>query len=202
VKQEGRTTIEMVAEFHETFGHPIADKVGEETLSVRQLRIKLLFEELKELAEASDCKLTFAKLRVEGFNDPRKVMETAQLEDGNNVDHVEELDALCDIQVVLDGKKLTSGHHKHFDEAFKEVHRSNMSKGLVWEPESDDDVVALAQIDVEHGKKLIESGKAKSVKHVHREVNGIQIVSYIREDGKLLKGPDFSEPDLKPYVKV
>src|SRR6478609_1553583 len=96
--------VASVKEFHQVFEHPI-NKLGQEQLKIRQLRIKLLFEELKELAEASDCKETFRDLCEATVSDENWLNAT----DGDNVDHLEELDALCDIQYVLAGKVLTGG---------------------------------------------------------------------------------------------
>lgn len=63
------------------------------------LRLQLLQEELGELAEA--------------------------IRDG---DLLAALDALCDIQYVLDSATLALGMQDIFKEAFDEVHRANMSK--------------------------------------------------------------------------
>ena len=95
------------------------------------LRINLLAEELDELREAL----------VAG-------------------DIVEVLDALTDLQYVLDGAYLSFGLHDVKDAAFAEVQRSNMSK-------------------------LGEDGKP-----IRRE-----------SDGKILKGPNFFEPDLSQFIK-
>ncbi|MCB1782919.1 MAG: nucleoside triphosphate pyrophosphohydrolase family protein [Alphaproteobacteria bacterium] len=94
-----KTSLEMVQEFHETYGLPVED---EQTLSdekTRQLRINLLAEELDELKEA--------------------------LAQG---DLLETLDALIDLQYVLDGAFLSFGLQHVKQAAFDEVHRSNMSK--------------------------------------------------------------------------
>lgn len=94
-----RTTLEMVQEFHETYGLPVE---GGQTLSdekTRTLRINLLAEELDELKEA---------------------LATGDLQ--------ETLDALIDLQYVLDGAFLSFGLHTVKQAAFDEVHRSNMSK--------------------------------------------------------------------------
>ena len=94
-----KTTLEMVQEFHKTYGLPVE---GEQTLSdekTRQLRINLLAEELDELKEAL------------ADNDP-----------------LETLDALIDLQYVLDGAFLSFGMQDVKGAAFEEVHRSNMSK--------------------------------------------------------------------------
>lgn len=127
-----RSTLEMVQEFHETYGLPVE---AAQTLSdekTKTLRINLLAEELEELQEALQ-----------------------------NDDAVEVLDALIDLQYVLDGAFLSFGMQGVKGPAFEEVHRSNMSK-------------------------LGADGKP-----IRRE-----------SDGKVLKGPDFFEPDLAQFVDV
>lgn len=142
-------SIDLVEQFHEAFDAPVYDRptlptykdaykpyermfkilgeiLKEDTNDSRSLlRIKLIFEELKELFEAVD-----------------------------KGDFVEILDALTDIQYVLDGTYLEFGLGSYKDAAFREVHRSNMSK-------------------------LGEDGKPVR-----------------RADGKILKGPNFTKPDL------
>lgn len=190
----GRSSLKQVAEFHETFSHPIAKNVGEESLLTRQLRIELLFEELQELAEATDCRRTFTELCKEIIDkngtweeDDFSSFYVADVNDGDNVDHVAELDALCDLQVVLDGKFLTSGHWKVKDKAFAEVHRSNMSKSKK---------VSQERLE-KHIDHLVNTGKAQTVTAKSNQQHTI----FYREDGKILKGPNFSEPNLKQFVK-
>jgi predicted HAD superfamily Cof-like phosphohydrolase len=73
-------------------------------------------------------------------------------------DVVKVLDALLDIQYVLDGALLAWGLYKLKHRGFAEVHRSNMSKAG------------------EDGKPIY------------------------REDGKILKGPNYTPPDLKSLI--
>ena len=94
-----KTTLEMVREFHEVYSCVIKNAPDVSDLAVNQLRINLLREELDELEEAM-----------------------------KNNDPVEALDALVDLQYVLDGAFLALGMHALKDPAFNEVHRSNMSK--------------------------------------------------------------------------
>lgn len=126
-----RTTLEQVKEFHETYGLPVKASPDISDAKTNALRINLLAEELDELREA--------------------------LEAG---DVVEVLDALTDLQYVLDGAYLSFGLHDVKDAAFNEVQRSNMSK-------------------------LGADGKP-----IRRE-----------SDGKVMKGPNFFEPDLAQFVK-
>ncbi len=94
-----RTTLEQVQEFHETYGLPVHDDINLSCEQTKQLRINLLQEELNELKEALD-----------------------------NDDPQETLDALIDLQYVLDGAFLSFGMQALKEIAFDEVHRSNMSK--------------------------------------------------------------------------
>ena len=126
-----RTTLEQVREFHETYGLPVKASPDISDPKTNDLRVNLLAEELEELKEA--------------------------LAAG---DVVEVLDALTDLQYVLDGAYLSFGLHDVKDAAFAEVQRSNMSK-------------------------LGEDGKP-----IRRE-----------SDGKILKGPNFFEPDLSQFIK-
>ena len=126
-----KTTIEQVKEFHETYGLPVKPAPHIEDEKTNALRINLLQEELDELKQALA-----------------------------DQDIVETLDALIDLQYVLDGAFLSFGLHNEKDIAFAEVHASNMSK-------------------------LGEDGKP-----IRRE-----------SDGKVLKGPNYSKPDLVQFIK-
>ncbi len=92
-------TLSLVAEFHQTFKHPIltTPAIPDETRC--KLRVALIAEELKEF-------------------------EVAILER----DIVAVADALCDIQYVLSGAILEFGLADKFKALFEEVQRSNMSK--------------------------------------------------------------------------
>lgn len=107
--------LNQVAEFHQTFKHPIVDSPAIPAVERCKLRIELLTEELKELQEAVD-----------------------------NNDIVEVADALCDLQYVLAGAILEFGLGEKFKDLFDEVHRSNMSKACTT-PEEADKTVAHYQ---------------------------------------------------------
>ncbi len=94
-----KTTLEQVQEFHETYGLPVETEQTTGSEQTKSLRINLLQEELDELKEALESD-----------------------------DMVETLDALIDLQYVLDGAFLSFGLQTVKMDAFNEVHRSNMSK--------------------------------------------------------------------------
>jgi predicted HAD superfamily Cof-like phosphohydrolase len=123
--------VKSVLEFHELFNQPIGNLVSKEDRKTRQLRIKLLFEELHELAVAGGMENTFYDLcakRVEDEHIKAAVNETDVVQDHDNVDQIEEVDALSDIMYVLAGKIITGGYQGVFDKNFERVHRNNMTK--------------------------------------------------------------------------
>lgn len=124
-----RSSREMVHEFNATYGISEAEVPCIENAALNVLTTGMLKEELQELIDAL-----------------------------NAGDATEVLDALADLQYVLDGAVIRFGFARVIDAAVAEVHRSNMSK-------------------------LGEDGKP-----------------IFRADGKIMKGPKFSEPNLKPLV--
>ena len=94
-----QNTLDQVQEFHDTYGLPVETEQTCGNEQTKLLRINLLQEELDELKEAL-----------------------------GNDDMVETLDALIDLQYVLDGAFLSFGMQDVKGVAFDEVHRSNMSK--------------------------------------------------------------------------
>jgi predicted HAD superfamily Cof-like phosphohydrolase len=115
--------------------------------------VKEFHEAFNHPVENKPCISEYAQLRIDLIQE-----ELDELTDAIRVEDTEKiLDALCDLQYVLDGAFLTLGFHRVKDKAFAEVHRSNMSK-------------------------LGEDGKP-----------------IYREDGKILKGPNYSSPNLGVY---
>lgn len=104
-------SLNLVAEFHKTFKHPILPKPAIPDENRCKLRVALLAEELKE-------------------------MEVAILEK----DLVGIADALCDLQYVLSGAILEFGLGEKFNSLFEEVQRSNMSKACNSEEEANQTV--------------------------------------------------------------
>jgi len=100
-------SLKLVAEFHNTFHHPILPHPAIPDESRCKLRVALIAEELKEL-------------------------EVAILEK----DIVGVADAFCDIQYVLSGAILEFGLGDKFKALFEEVQRSNMSKACTSEEEA------------------------------------------------------------------
>lgn len=94
-----KSHIELVEQFNKSFGITIGKKPRALSESEYTMRYNLMLEELSEYLEA--CK---------------------------NNDLVEIVDAIVDMQYVLNGFIVAHGLQKHFNELFNEVHSSNMSK--------------------------------------------------------------------------
>lgn len=144
-----------VLEFHQVFGHPVNSKPAVPTISDRILRVKLIAEELVELAQASGVSLFIDSLGAGEYNDYQLTVGEAVDYDGDTVefcDLVEVADALGDLRYVVDGANLVYGISGQA--VLDEIHTSNMSK-------------------------LGEDGKP-----------------IYREDGKILKGPNYFKPDI------
>ena len=104
-------SLQLVAEFHKTFKHPILPFPAIPDEKRCKLRVELLAEELRELEEA--------------------------IQDN---DIVAVADALCDLQYVLSGAVLEFGLGDKFNNLFDEVQRSNMSKACSTEQEAKETV--------------------------------------------------------------
>lgn len=111
-------SLELVAQFHRTFKHPILPTPAIPDEKRCRLRVELLAEELKELEE--------------GIRDK---------------DIVAVADALCDLQYVLSGAVLEFGLGEKFKALFEEVQRSNMSKACTTEAEAQETVAYYLQRD-------------------------------------------------------
>lgn len=134
-----------VREFHDAFGHPVQCGPVVPTLEHRILRVKLIAEELTELAQASGVSLNICPNGKDYRVDVNPIS-------GGAVDLVECADALGDLRYVVDGSNLVYGFPG--EAVLAEIHRSNMSK-------------------------LGEDRKP-----------------IYREDGKVMKGSNYTAPDI------
>lgn len=149
-------TLELVKEFHAAFGQ--VDSARPTAFKPEAHHIAELQDLSEQMHRTADRCMTLAKenpnnkafIRLQLIQE-----ELSELAQGfANNDPVECLDALTDIQYVLDGTYLATGLAPLKEGAFLEVQRSNMSK-------------------------LGEDGQP-----------------ILNEAGRVVKGPNYSEPDL------
>lgn len=171
--------LELVKEFHSLFNHPIDHYSNEIPLATRQLRIKLFFEEFKEHVVATDTRETFYNLCKE------TVKEFDGLSDGNNVDKVESVDSLADMCYIFFGSILALGHQDNFDNAFIDVHSSNMSK---------------ACNNLQEAEETVSDYLSKSIETYYVEKDGKYLI-YRSSDNKVLKSLYYNKVILDKYVE-
>lgn len=120
--------------------------------------------------------------------------ENQELEDAAKAnDIVEVADALCDLRVVVEGAAIAYGFSPELmDELFDEVQRSNMSKTCATLTEAQLSICALD----------VAQKQAGSTEHRFQyKPSGDRYVVYRISDKKVLKGINFSEPDLKSILE-
>lgn len=112
-----RNSYERVREFHETFGHPVADEPVVPADDRVRLRLALILEEALELADAMGFFTQEAREYIDKMVDYGPVVEG---------DLVGIADALGDLDYVVNGAALE--HGIPLPEVTAEIHRSNMTK--------------------------------------------------------------------------
>jgi predicted HAD superfamily Cof-like phosphohydrolase len=115
-----------VKEFHEAFGHPVKYQPTVPPIDTRLLRVRLIAEELIELAEAVGVNLRIDRkvLPTQGEGAQHVLEVWSARED--KCDLVEAADALGDLRYVVDGGNLVFGFPG--ERVLAEIHSSNMSK--------------------------------------------------------------------------
>lgn len=174
-------------EFHDNFNLPINDEIVDDNLEDRKLRLSLIFEEMVELALAMGC-----TKHLEGLCDKHKSGTHTWLfngegsSDGDTYNKMETLDALGDIQYVLSGSIISMGYKNVFDDAFSDIHTSNMTKLC--------DNKQEAEETIEYFQK--ERGEVSRLDILPK---GDKFIVQ-REDGKIMKNKYYQAVDLKKYI--
>jgi len=167
--------IEQVKDFMLTAGQPVNKKSVTLDTKRAELRLGLILEELEELSVALGQHDVFRKL-IE-LTLKKKLINCLP-------NKVEQLDAYCDLQYVLSGAILESGMGNVFEDAFKEVHKSNMSKFCIDREE------ALATQD-----KYLQEEISTSILKVNEK-----LVVYRVSDNKILKSINYKPVNLNRYI--
>lgn len=125
-----------VKEFHDAFGHPVEQRPTVPSREQIRLRVRMLAEELCELAEAAGVRLELRSHVIPsetGVGADAFVSVTDVPGSRPMVDLVECADALGDLRYLVDGGNLIFGFPG--EQVLAEIHRSNMSKlGAVGKP--------------------------------------------------------------------
>lgn len=168
--------LKSVKEFHEAFNIPVENEILDDNKDIRDLRLALIFEEMVELATAMGC-----------TDKLKDLISKLEIEETTNYDKKETLDALCDISYILSGTILSLGYTDVFENAFDDVHKSNMSKACNNMTEAKD---TISHYKKERGEPLKLSIQEKGDKYL-----------VIREDGKVMKNINYNEVKLDKYIQ-
>jgi predicted HAD superfamily Cof-like phosphohydrolase len=148
--------IKKVEKFHKLFDCPILDSPTIIDEDRFNLRVNLIKEELQELVDAH-----------------------------NNKDLVEVFDALCDLQYVLSGAILELGCSQWFDDAFLEVHASNMSKACG---------------NIREAEETVQYYKEHKDTEAYIVPKGNKYLVLRKSDNKVLKSVNYQAVDLSGYI--
>ncbi len=163
-----------VKEFMQTFGQATPDKPTVPDAKTRELRVKLLLEEVLELAEASGVQvITEHGQLIESTSDLSISVNPALTPNLVGV-----ADALADIDYVMQGAAVAYG--LDLEPFCDEVHRSNMTK--LWKLDE------------------VSGTPALNITRVQDKGDG-RVCLVKNESGKVLKSPSYSAANLAPIVE-
>lgn len=131
-----------------------------------------------------------AKLRIDLMQEELDEIKKAI----QDKDYPELLDGLCDLQYVLLGTVLEFGLQDMFNIAFKEVHKSNMSKALFNKTDK--------EIEKAHRETLEKYDNQFPIHAVISEVGSGTIVVFKNSTtGKVIKPKSFRSPDFSKFAE-
>ena len=179
-------TLDSIIEFQKAGAHTVTYSTDNHIpfIEDRKLRLKLIFEELSELADAYGMKRTFVDMCAIHITSAMTEEKRNKNVDTLQFDKVEALDALCDLSVVVNGGYCISGFTDIAEQAYDETMRSNLSKFCYSLDE------ALATV----------AGKDDWT-YRSTEIDGKTIYVFLRkEDGKIMKSNNYFKPDYSKLL--
>lgn len=169
-------SFEMTRKFHEAMELPVHDSPREPTVSERILRAKLLLEETLETIEKGLGLHVHVRAELLGTGCLEDAIELQHR--GGAYDPVETLDGLADVKVIANGTALQFG--LPMTAADCEVFESNMSK-------LDDNGRPIMNCCTVHAHP----------ERFHEVSDTCNLLDPTKPVGKILKGPNFREPNIK-----
>lgn len=182
-----------ITEFMQMAGQNVPTSLTASNEATRRLRIKLILEELIELAEASGFTISVEKDHVSGVNSIiQKDLSNVYIEsNGKEPDLIEMADAIGDLDYVNTGAAIAYG--MDLEVLHDEIHSSNMSK--LWTEQEVNSIIGgdnvlhwngLDSVDFHNG----ETYKIKLLKPESDRKYGVFL------NGKLKKSPSYTEANI------
>ena len=165
-------SINLVRIFHSIFGHPIAERLTPGDKKLRELRVKLIAEELTELCQALGVRLAIDHDPRLAEEDGRNYTRVEAVFNNDQVNLTEAADALGDLDYVVQGSNLVFGIPA--EAVMTEIQRSNLSKlGEDGQPIYREDGKIMkgpnyAPPNIRHVLDRIESERAAAVGRIPR----------------------------------
>ena len=183
---EVKNSLEQVKEFMVTFKQPVHSTPTVPNEALIKFRLKLILEELTEIARDCGASKEFSKLLIDKYIEVLTHTTKLSLEGKEEIPNLKGiLDNLIDLRYVADGMVHAFGLGSVHDLAFADVHSANMAKVCSSEEE--------AMITLEKYKKEgIDT---------YWEQHGTNWLVYRTSDKKALKSYKWKERDLSKYVQ-
>lgn len=179
------SSISKVKEFMKTFNQSISENPVFPDEKIMELRLNIMLEELIELSEAMGPTM-YGYMQRLLFNHSQKVhYDMEKKRETMKPDMVKVLDSLCDQRYVNDGTILAFGLDKVFEEAFDDVHKSNMSKACDCQ---------------EDEEATIEKYKQEGIECISEHRNGLAIILRT-SDRKVVKSINYNPVKLEKYIE-
>jgi predicted HAD superfamily Cof-like phosphohydrolase len=186
-----QTSMKKVGDFVQVMNHAIGSPTEPHLITERAMmfRLSLIVEELCELAHACgpNVRQQFVDYVTDRFDN---------LPPKENYDIVEVLDALVDLQYVLDGTTIMFGLAGIWPQAFDLVHANNMAKL------TDNFDVAMETVDMYAKKGIHTQIEEQDILDIDKEKTYYRIVCTHDDNGnvkpgKILKPKNFEKVPLK-----
>lgn len=182
---ETYSDINMIEDFMTTFNQKVRDKPTIPSIDECILRISLINEETIELAEAcgSEVLSLYGRMLYDSSEKIRYIVENKRENLTPNLVGV--LDAFKDLQYVTRGGELAFGLKFVEEEAFEEVHRSNMSKACT------------SWVEAQLTKANYNT---QGIKTMSEEKNPNTFLIIRESDRKILKSINYSPANLDKFI--
>lgn len=189
-EKEKLTPVQSVEHFMVKFQQPVRDTPEFPPQKEIEFRLSLILEETIELAEScgSDVFSAFGRLL---FKKSQEIhYSTEQSREKITANLVKVLDALKDLQYVTLGTEVSFGMQDISNEAFEEVHSSNMSKMCTSEEQANETLAHLQSTN-KNGDKW----------PAHWVKNSPNTYLIVRDaDLKVLKSKDYRPANLEQFI--
>lgn len=181
-----KDSLSQVKEFMTTFKQPVHITPTVPSEALVKFRLKLILEELAEIARDCGASKEFGKLLMDKYCETLIHLAKLDVTGKEEVPTLKGiLDNLVDLRYVADGMVHAFGLGDVFNPAFNDVHNANMAKICY---------------SMEEAQLTVDKYRNEGVE-TYFEVNGDKWLIYRTSDKKALKSHKWKEADLTKYIE-